>query len=188
MGTGRAVPRMPPLLLPSCIPQPPPPTSRTRTANPAGHSAAASLCEQLLGIQFCLMDAQGPNTDCRLKDFSEIINNKGRNARSGQKTLRPMKSDCLLRTLAFGWTVRDLSPYGGMSFKTRGREDRAVSDGGHVLPRSCRSPGKLPALKSCLQSVEKLLRTGDCHFSSAALSLPPCRGCSMLLIALLPPL
>lgn len=152
------------------------------------HLLLLSSVSKSWGSSFALWMSRGQIQIAGLRFFfSEIINNKGRNSRRGHKTLRPMKLDCLLQTFTFGWTVRDLPPYGGMSFKTWGREDRVASDGGHVLPRSCRSPRKLPAFKLCLQSVEKLLRTGGCHFSSGAFNLSSHGGCSVLLIALLPP-
>lgn len=163
----------------------PPPPGRTQQKT---HLLLLSSVSKSWGSSFALWMSRGQIQIAGLRFFfSEIINNKGRNSRSGHKTLWPMKLDRLLQTFTFGWTVRDLPPYGGMSFKTWGRKDRAAPDGGHVLPRSCRSPRKLPAFKLCLQSVEKLLRTGGCHFSSGAFNLSSHGGCSVLLIALLLP-
>lgn len=82
----------------------PPPESHT--ANSVDFFADAFLSDQVLGIQLCIIDVQRQNTDCRPRAFSETINKKGRNARSGHRTLWPVKQSCLLQVLTFGWTVR----------------------------------------------------------------------------------
>lgn len=120
-GMGRGVPRR--LLLgrelgrepkfPVCHPPP-----ESHAANPAGCLADAFLGEQVEKIQLCIMDVQRQNIDCRLRNFSEITNKKGRNARSGHITLWPVRLNCPLHVPAFGWTVRGSVILWDMSIKT----------------------------------------------------------------------
>lgn len=53
-----------------------PPTSRKPRCNLSWVFCSAFLCEQVAEIQLCIMDVQRQNIDCRLRDFSEIINKR----------------------------------------------------------------------------------------------------------------
>ena len=82
------------------------PPSVSPAADSAGFLVDAFLSEQVVGVQLRITDVQRQNIDGRLRDFSEIINKKGRNAKSGHTTSWPVKLNCLLQVLTLGWTVR----------------------------------------------------------------------------------
>lgn len=75
------------------------------------------LSEQVTGIQLCIRVGQRQKADCRLREFSEIINKRGRNAQSGRIPGWPMKSHCLFQVLSFGWTLRGSVLLRGVSIK-----------------------------------------------------------------------